>query len=183
MSIQRIKSGVIADNAVTSEKFASSLTLPANVAVTNGIAFPATQSASANANTLDDYEEGTFTPTISGSGSAGVGTYTVRDGAYTKVGNLVFFRWSTRITGHTGTGNFVLTGLPFTPAGSSTIYYGITQFTYALSLSAGNLVTVFIAANSTSIVFEQIATGGGLTTAVPLDTACEIYISGTYMTA
>jgi hypothetical protein len=31
--------------------------------ISNGITFPATQSASSNANTLDDYEEGTFTPT------------------------------------------------------------------------------------------------------------------------
>jgi len=87
MSIQRIKSGVIADSAVTSEKFASSLTLPANVAVTNGIAFPATQSASANANTLDDYEEGTWTPGYSlDSGSVSDVT---SSGTYIKIGRQV----------------------------------------------------------------------------------------------
>jgi hypothetical protein len=52
-----------------------------------GITFPATQSASSNANTLDDYEEGTWTPTFAfGGGSA---TYTTRTGTYTKVGRLV----------------------------------------------------------------------------------------------
>jgi hypothetical protein len=50
-----------------------------------GIAFPATQSASSDANTLDDYEEGTFTPSLyDGSTSVSMGTCT-----YTKIGNLV----------------------------------------------------------------------------------------------
>jgi hypothetical protein len=87
MSIQRIKSGVIADNAVTSEKFASSLTLPANVAVTNGIAFPATQSASANANTLDDYEQGTFT--LVATPDSGSITLTNTTAFYVKIGRVV----------------------------------------------------------------------------------------------
>ena len=52
-----------------------------------GITFPATQSASSNANTLDDYEEGTFTTTISGS-TSGSGTV-VSSASYTKIGNIV----------------------------------------------------------------------------------------------
>ena len=44
-----------------------------------GIAFPATQSASSDANTLDDYEEGTWTPTYSGS-TSGTGTHTQQNG-------------------------------------------------------------------------------------------------------
>ena len=55
-----------------------------------GITFPATQSASSNANTLDDYEEGTWTPTI----TAASGTYTTvtASGSYIKVGNAVTVR-------------------------------------------------------------------------------------------
>ena len=41
------------------------------------------------ANKLDDYEEGTFTPTIIGSGTNPTVTYGTRIGKYTKVGNLV----------------------------------------------------------------------------------------------
>jgi hypothetical protein len=52
-----------------------------------GITFPATQSASSNANTLDDYEEGTFTPN-QGTGLTVVGTFS-SSGKYTKIGNLV----------------------------------------------------------------------------------------------
>lgn len=52
-----------------------------------GITFPATQSASTDANTLDDYEEGTWTPN-QGSGLTVVGAYT-SVGYYTKVGRVV----------------------------------------------------------------------------------------------
>jgi hypothetical protein len=45
----------------------------------------------AAANELDDYEEGTFTPTVLGSTTAGTGTYTSRGGIYTKIGNVVTF--------------------------------------------------------------------------------------------
>ena len=52
-----------------------------------GITFPATQSASTDANTLDDYEEGSYAPT-QGSGLTVVGTFS-SSGRYTKIGNLV----------------------------------------------------------------------------------------------
>ena len=52
-----------------------------------GITFPATQSASSNANTLDDYEEGTWTPN-QGSGLTVSGSFESA-GYYTKIGNLV----------------------------------------------------------------------------------------------
>jgi hypothetical protein len=80
-----------------------------------GITFPATQSASSNANTLDDYEEGTFTP-VAGTGvttNSGTPAYS---GSYTKIGRLVYI--TTRQTAGNITvssGGQVFTGLPFTP--------------------------------------------------------------------
>jgi hypothetical protein len=53
-----------------------------------GITFPATQSASSDANTLDDYEEGTWTPT-QGGGLTVVGTFS-SGGNYTKIGRMVY---------------------------------------------------------------------------------------------
>lgn len=54
------------------------------------IKFPATQNASADANTLDDYEEGTFTPSLTGVGGSAVSYTPGSDtGRYTKIGNLV----------------------------------------------------------------------------------------------
>ena len=63
-----------------------------SVVLNNGqLKFPATQVASSDANTLDDYEEGTFTPTyFPGSGSFGSITYAYQSGKYTKIGNVVY---------------------------------------------------------------------------------------------
>jgi len=60
----------------------------AKLEVVDGITFPATQVVSANANTLDDYEEGTWTPTFL-PGTSGSITLSTAAGYYTKVGNMV----------------------------------------------------------------------------------------------
>ena len=86
----------------------------------SGITFPATQSASSNANTLDDYEEGTWTPQLQGASSGGTTTYTTQDGNYTKIGNLVFCDLFLEITAATGTGSVQLFGLPFGRKSSTT---------------------------------------------------------------
>ena len=91
--------------------FTGTQTLP-NI-VTNGIKFPATQVPSADPNTLDDYEEGTFTPTIEGTTTAGVGTYSTQIGKYTKIGDMVYIIISLAWSAHTGTGTLAIKGLPF----------------------------------------------------------------------
>jgi len=53
----------------------------------SGVTFPVTQSASTNANTLDDYEEGTWTPN-QGGGLTVVGAFS-SVGYYIKIGRLV----------------------------------------------------------------------------------------------
>ena len=87
---------------ITSSQIAPDQTLNGNVSVTgaigvggatptsngSGITFPATQSASSDANTLDDYEEGTWTPALAGEGG-GSNTFTNKYGYYTKIGRLV----------------------------------------------------------------------------------------------
>ncbi len=80
-----------------------------------GIAFPSAQAASTDPNTLDDYEEGTFTPTVIGTTTAGVGTYSTQIGKYTKVGRQVTVLINCTWSAHTGTGNLRLAGLPVTP--------------------------------------------------------------------
>lgn len=78
-----------------------------------GITFPATQAASTNANTLDDYEEGTWSPWS----PSDVTTYGITIPAlarYTKIGNLVFigvrFKWTSTSSGQ------IFMDLPFTAA-------------------------------------------------------------------
>jgi hypothetical protein len=82
-----------------------------------GITFPATQSASSDANTLDDYEEGTWTPN-QGAGLTVVGAFSSA-GTYTKIGNIVTAIG--RVVGATTVacvaGGVVTGNLPFTNGG------------------------------------------------------------------
>jgi hypothetical protein len=78
-----------------------------------GIAFPATQSASTNANTLDDYEEGTWTPALT-SAAGTLATVANGTGYYTKIGRLVTITCRPQITlNGTGSSALYLAGLPF----------------------------------------------------------------------
>jgi hypothetical protein len=85
-----------------------------------GITFPATQSASTDANTLDDYEEGTFTPTITGSSTNPSYTASLAAGKYTKIGRIVHFNFLIIITvvASQGTGNIQISGFPFASTGN-----------------------------------------------------------------
>lgn len=91
------------------------------------VKFSATQSASEDVNTLDDYKEGTFTPTIVGSTNAGTGTYTTQSGQYTKIGNLVFVTMTLAWSAHTGTGNILIEGLPYTASTSRYVFSAAAQ--------------------------------------------------------
>jgi hypothetical protein len=76
------------------------------------IKFPATQNASSDANTLDDYEEGTWTPTL--SGGSGVASYTSNNGWYTKIGRVVTITWFIQFTKNTLSGGTLrLVDFPF----------------------------------------------------------------------
>jgi len=78
-----------------------------------GITFPAAQSASSNANTLDDYEEGTWTPTFSSTGASF--SYNDQYGSYTRVGRMVLAQFYLRASASGTTSNTVeMQGLPFT---------------------------------------------------------------------
>ena len=88
--------------------------------LSSGITFPATQVASSDANTLDDYEEGTWTPVATGLTNVGAVTY---NATYTKIGRVVYINLKvTAVTSTTSVANTTFfSGLPFTPALNSTI--------------------------------------------------------------
>jgi hypothetical protein len=89
--------------------FASGVSLNSATAPASGIEFPATQVASASANNLDDYEEGTWTPSLGGTT-----TYTAQGGTYTKIGRQVTINFLIGVN-ILGTGSSsVITGVPFT---------------------------------------------------------------------
>lgn len=84
------------------------------------ITFPATANPSADVNTLDDYEEGTWTPVIGGSGGTSGQTYTQQSGRYTKIGRMVVTRAGVTLSNKgTITGNVQIQGLPFTVEAAS----------------------------------------------------------------
>ena len=75
----------------------------------SGITFPATQSDSSNANTLDDYEEGTWTPSVGGTAA-----YSAQQGKYTKIGRTVTVTCFIGITSIGSGSTTIVSGLPFT---------------------------------------------------------------------
>jgi hypothetical protein len=146
---------------------------------TGGIQFNGDTAA---ANALDDYEEGTFEPTIEGSTAAGSGTYANRVGAYTKIGNSVFFRVYVIWSGHTGTGDLQLSGLPFASNSASGRFSAVNVGSVSdVALTANNVFPGgYVATNSSRVVFVQTPVGGGTATAVPFDSAGNLILSGHY---
>lgn len=106
-----------------------------------GITFPATQSASSNANTLDDYEEGTWTPTI--TAYAGSITAYTSQGSYVKIGRIVFATvYAVVSNAGTASGAYIISNLPFSLATSAEVYgYGVNLLTNAGLVAYGSGTT------------------------------------------
>ena len=125
-----------------------------------GIAFPATQSASSNANTLDDYEEGTWTPTLVGFTTSGTLTLT---GSYVKIGRLVTLTWRLQSTvSITSAVSSTLTGLPFTTTIFGTGSSGISG---ALSGGINQLVNDVVYFTQATTSADWVGSGFYYTTA------------------
>jgi len=84
------------------------------------------------ANKLDDYEEGTWTPSVIGTSSTGTTTYNAngQKGGYTKIGNLVTLTFYASWSAMTGTGSLRIIGMPFALSGNT-----------SNDVSAGNCMT------------------------------------------
>jgi hypothetical protein len=148
-----------------------------NLYLSGGVVFSdAGGSGTSSSNTLDSYEEGSWTPVLTKSTTAPSVTYTTQAGTYAKVGRIIYvsglLNW-TAISG--GSGDFRIAGLPFTilnaigafPQMVSTDYngvtfgandatfggYGATNGTHILLLAAKNNAT-------TSTPISGLATAG-----------------------
>ena len=139
-----------------------SLSGGSTTATGTGIAFPATQSASNDANTLDDYEEGSFTPTLGGTS-----TYAQQSGSYKKVGALVYVSGILQVI-TLGTGSTSqMSGFPFTcsvgPRNTLSIGYWsgtVGSLAYlAFYVPAGSATTNTIA---TTAVASTVSDGYGV---------------------
>ena len=128
--------------------------------LTNGqIKFPATQVASADVNTLDDYEEGTFDPTFTCETTAPTGvTYVSRIGKYTKIGRVVYIQLAIALSnkGTGGSGNVLIGNLPF-PVSNDGNY---TNFGCMIDLLASDLRQVSVQLYPNAALAYLIRGGG-----------------------
>ena len=140
-----------------------------------GITFPATQSSSSDANTLDDYEEGTWTPTL--ANATGV-TYTTQSGKYTKVGNLVTVSLYLKVSAATANSLAIfINGLPFTSSSSfDSGAYIARQSSFNTNLGD----TLNILANNTAIGFYANTGGNRNLNSANVTLTGDLYISGFY---
>ena len=151
-----------------------------------GITFPATQVASSNANTLDDYEQGTWTPAVRGSNTAGTYTTTAVSGTYTKIGNMVVA--CGRIEGFSaasgGVGYAQITGLPFQNANSATCAVRYDYMTVNASTIDVHLEFISSSGQTTLNFRENYNNSSGLDTPISSITTSTAFIifTMTYIT-
>ena len=120
-----------------------------------GITFPATQSASSDANTLDDYEEGTWTPGVGGTATYGGDT----GGRYVKVGKSVTI-WGKIQISSIGTGSTTtISGLPFTAQNSGLEANGASGYYAGTAVNVIAPMSV-IDAGTALLRFYSTTTGG-----------------------
>ena len=107
------------------------------------------------ANKLEDYEEGTWTPALTGPTSV---AYSSQIGNYTKIGRMVFLSFSMTISSApTGSSNYRMI-IPFTPEGSSSREYGgdIFMDTALVTSNYGHFLGVY---NGTTNVYIYTSAG------------------------
>lgn len=104
------------------------------------------------ANYLDDYEEGTWTPTVSNGGFSGFS----RGGHYTKVGRQVTVILEADLQGTANSGTFVITGLPFSEGVNR--YSAGSMYARYYNSEGTELVTASVAANTSEIKFVEWGT-------------------------
>ena len=146
-----------------------------------GITFPATQSASTNANTLDDYEEGTWTPIVGGDA-----TYNFQNGRYVKIGSVVTINCdiSINVIG-TGSTQFI-SGLPFAANNGTNAAPNAGPIGYFAGVNSSVVfISALLFSGNSFISFETLtaANSAANDAAAILKSGTRIIFSITYLTA
>ena len=116
-----------------------------------GITFPATQSASTDVNTLDDYEEGDWTPTLTRDVAPTL-TYTAQVGKYVKIGRQVTLNGSLFFTVTSGgSGLIYIENFPFA-ANSTSSYSASGSVSYVDSITLGANAIYVNQSNTTGVL-------------------------------
>jgi len=171
-------------NAEITALSASTITVSTISVVGGQIAFPATAVPSADANTIDDYEEGTWTVVWSCSTSGAItplaGTTT---GAYTKIGRQVSISGGFNVDSVSSpTGTLTLRGLPFTSVDENSCKTAVAIYPYNLQTSAATSMVGDLANNSAYIRVSHFAAGVRTSSADDIKAGSQIVINATYFT-
>ena len=125
-----------------------------------GIDFSAAGGSAAGSTSavLDDYEEGTWTPTITFGGASVGMTYGEQTGIYTKIGNLVTATSRTRLTNKgTSTGSAFIAGMPFASAAIN--LYTAPTLTIT-NISFADFAEGYVPTSTTTIALQEILNSG-----------------------
>lgn len=130
----------------------------------------------AGTNPLSVYEEGSWTPTIAGSVTAGTQTYDIQLGRYIRIGNLVFAWFRARMSAKDAatSGNLQIAGLPFTTTNIGTLGWGYScpLFNYSsIDLDAGGGYTQLIVNVAQNAAFGTLVAVGDNVAAIALTEA------------
>ena len=132
------------------------------------IPFPATQNPSTDANTLDDYQEGTWVGVIGGSGGESGQTYGTVVCTYIKVGKKVTAWFDITLTAKgTITTSVQIKGLPFTS--DATGFDGNISFWSNMASNFVFLSLVMAASGTAATLFGATAAAAGLTSLTTAD--------------
>ena len=135
------------------------------------------------ANQMDDYEEGTFTSTLSGGGSNNPSTKITTTGKYTKVGNLVNFWISFEDFNSADYGDSSECSLPFAHDSGVRVVCSVAHYTLFSWDNAGYLSGV-ISDGGSACVFHEIRSGSQWVHPVwSNDTGNYLWCNGSYRTA
>ena len=123
-----------------------------------------------------------WTPTISGTTVAGAGTYTTQFGRYTQIGKMIFVTAQIVWTAHTGTGNMLITNLPFTVRNTASYTpYATVNLQNAATGAAVLFVVAQFALNTTQAAITGIRSNN-TNLATAMDAAATLIFSGWYIT-
>jgi hypothetical protein len=133
-----------------------------NYIETQGVKFPATQVASSDPNTLDDYEEGTWSPSLRGSGTAGSYSLSVSSANYTRIGDVVTIFCKFNVTVNSaGSGYAQIQGLPFNYIAQST-FSGVSNFnnyTFTNALTKYITIAAISSGSGGTLYFAEVISG------------------------
>jgi hypothetical protein len=145
-----------------------------------GIDFSADPSAPGmTSELLNDYEEGTFTPTVYGGTTAGTTNYLSQIGLYTKIGRVVHFMIYVDWNSQSGTGTLNVGDLPFTVKQTFVQTPGAVTSSN-LTFTAGASLACAIQPGATNITVAESTTAIGQNY-VAVDGVATLFIAGSYM--